>query len=62
VKARFSEAAANTAIFPVACEGWEGDDEEGDFELHATEPANKPATSIVNIKQPRTPIRRMVKP
>jgi len=57
----FNEAAAYTTIVPEAC--WEDDgdpeDAEGDFELHATEPASNPATSIVDTEPARTPIRDM---
>jgi hypothetical protein len=52
VNADFSEAAAITTIFPVACGGWE-------FELQPTIPVDKPATSIVDTELPKIPIPRM---
>jgi len=56
VNADFSEAAAITTIFPVACAGWE-------FELHPTIPINKPvdkpATSNFDTEGPRIPLPRM---
>jgi hypothetical protein len=60
VNAVFSDAAAKTTIFADACEGWEGweGDDEDDFEPHPT----RPATSTVETKPARIPIRRMDEP